>query len=381
MVLGLLVSSDGTRPAMLTPTCMIALAVACLALQGCLLFTAPVNEPPRIEIVPPKPANRGEPIPVTANVSDPDGDLPSVEWWTTDDRCPVHADAGQRPATTFRSKPGTAMFEFTPAPGAAETTCVWAMATDPQGATAVDMREVSSQNRAPVASIKVLTPTRQTSGGRYELYSFFRLSGLGSTDPDGDHPTNPRWHLEAPQSAAPTPKLVPCPGVMPSPFVQCLDVGGFKGDYKVELTVSDGIIDSAPATLTLVVDDDHPACVNKAEPPPETSPIVLDPAEAKTFSITGILDDGAPFPTPAEGAHGAPTFAWKVRRNAGAWQTIVGYDNIASLTLPAGSYATGDKVDVDVTISDGVAQHLQPECDALCPGDCPQSAGWAVEYR
>jgi hypothetical protein len=169
---------------------------------------------------------------------------------------------------------------------------------------------------------------------------------------------------------------------MPSPWVQCLDVGKFRGDYKVALTVGDGsAMRSAAALLTLVVDDDHPACVKGTEPPIATSPLVLDPIQTKAFSITEILDDGTPFPTPADGAHATPTFAWKVRRNAGAWQTIVGYDNIASLTLPGGTYATGDKVEVSVTISDGVAMHLQPACDVRCPAGCPQSAQWTVEYR
>lgn len=377
MVLALLLFSRGTRPAMLTPACTIALAVACLALQGCLLFTTPVNQPPRIEILPPTgSASRGQPIKVVAEATDPDGSPPRVEWSTSIGRC----TAGPRPATEFQSPTGMPTFTFTPA-GDSDITCVWALATDAQGATDLATREVSSQNTAPVAVIKVLAPTTQTNGGRYELYSFFRLSGLGSTDPDGDKPKDPQWRLEAPQSAKPTPELRPCPGAMPNAFLQCLDVSGFSGDYKIVLTVSDGPLRSPPATLTLVVDDDHPACVKTAEPPTATSPIVLDPAEAKTFSITEILDDGTPFPTPTDGAHGTPTFVWKVRRNAGAWQSIVGYDNIAALTLPAGSYVTGDKVDVDVTISDGVPTHLQPACDARCPAGCPQSAGWAVEYR
>ena len=54
----------------------------------------------------------------------------------------------------------------------------------------------------------------------------------------------------------------------------------------------------------------------------------------------------------------------------------------ASLTLPARTYYTpGDVVDVDVTISDGVAMHLQPACDPRCPAGCPQSARWTMEYR
>jgi hypothetical protein len=389
MVLALLVSGDGSRrgstsarPSMTTPTLMLTLAMACLALQGCILFTQSVNEAPDITINAPNGSvNRGEPIPITANVSDPDGDVPRVEWWTTKDGCPTNPDARQRPASTVLSQPGMAMFTFTPSPGDPETMCVWALATDSQGATALDTQEVSSQNRPPVAAIQVLAPTTQTGSGRYQLYSYFRLSGLGSSDPDGDDRVDPQWTLTVPQGAVPTPRLVPCPGAMPSPWVQCLDVGASKGVYRVELTVGDGLTRSTPSTLTLDVDDDHPACVKTAEPPTATSPLVLDPTGAKTFSIKEILDDGSPLPTPADGAHAAPSFAWKVRRNAGAWQAIVGYEGIAALTLPAGTYATGDKVDVSVTISDGVAMHVQPACDARCPAGCPQSAQWTVEYR
>ena len=233
-----------------------------------------------------------------------------------------------------------------------------------------------------MAAITVLEPTTKTSGGLYELYSTFHLSAALSHDPDGDSIQMPEFELVGfPPAAMPTPKLVPCPSAMPSDLVTCLDVGGFAGTYTVSLTVSDESGMRNATTMLLTVDYDHPACIKTAEPATSTSPLILDPGEAKTFTITEILDDGAPLPTPPDGAPSRPTFAWKVRRNAGAWQTIVGYDNVNALTLPASTYATGDVVDVNVTISDGVAMHLQPACDPRCPAGCPQSAQWTVDYR
>jgi hypothetical protein len=381
MVLALLVRIPGKRPVMPFLTAMLALVLACVALQGCILFTSSVNEPPKIKVLPPsKPAVRGQKVTITADASDPDGDLPRVEWSTSPGKC---SDTRTRPPTTFISPSGTATFDVPFDADAPESLCVWAMAIDAQGATAIDTLEVSSQNRPPVAVIKVLAPTDKTTNGHYPLYSYIRLSAKDSTDPDGDTVADPMWDLPAfPANAVPQPKLVPCPGLAPTELVKCLDVGGFAGDYTIELTVSDASGTRSPvASLTLTVDADHPACIATAVPETAVSPIVLGPLEGKTFSIQKILDDGAPFPTPADGAHATPTFAWKVRRNAGAWTSIAGYEQIASLTLPGGSYATGDAIDVSVTISDGLATHDETACDPHCPAGCPQSAQWTVEYR
>jgi hypothetical protein len=287
-----------------------------------------------------------------------------------------------RPETIFISPQNTATFEYTFVADGPTTVCVWAMAVDAKGATKVDAKSITSDDQAPVAKIQVLKPTAQAGSAHYPLYSYFQLSATPSADPDGDSLVAASWDVVGfPQLAMPIPELVPCPGPTPSDFVRCLDVGGYDGDYTVQLTVSDGAKTSAPAMLTLHVDPDRPACIAKTDPALEASPIIQDPGESRTFEVKSILDDGAPLPTPAAGAHAKPTFAWKVRRNAGAWQAIVGYDNISELTLPKGSYTTGDKVDVAVTISDGIATHLQTACDPGCPAGCPQAAEWAVEYR
>jgi len=362
----------------------LTVLLVCLAAQGCILFTSSVNSPPSVKILPPTdPIFRGQTLVLSAEVSDPDGGRVNLEWTTSMGACPDPLDVGQRPTTTpVGGSDADPTFSFALRPGAPTTVCVWVLATDAQGATAVAALSVSSQNRAPVAAIDVLAPTTKTSGGLFELYSIFHLSAAKSHDPDGDVVSDPQFALGLfPPAAMPTPKLVPCPAAVPSDFLACLDVGGFAGTYTISLTVSDGFMRSAAATTTLTVDEDHPACVSGTDPRLDASPVVLDPSEAKTFTVEQILDDGAPLPTPADGAHAAPTFAWKVRRNAGTWQPIAGYDHVNAFTVTENTYATGDVVDVSVTISDGVAMHLQPACDPRCPAGCPQSAQWTVEYR
>lgn len=362
---------------------LIPLSVlVCLPLQGCLLFTTPVNERPTVHITPPTMhGKRGMKFPVYATVSDAEGGTLLVEWSTAPGKCPESPDPALRPPTSATTSTGAAaMFEYLFSAKDTEVVCVWAKVSDAQGAWSVDATPITSDNTAPIAMIAVLAPTTQTAGGLYPLYSYFHLSASRSTDPDGDPIVEPKWRVTRMPQAA-TPKLVPCSATNPSEMVKCLNVGAYPGQYDIELTVSDGTDRSAPATITLNVDQDHPPCVKNAVPDPKTSPLVLDPAEGRTFELREILDDGAPLPTPADGAPATPTFAWKVRRNAGAWQTIVGYDNLASLTLPANTYGTGDVVDVSVTISDGLMTHLQPACDSRCAADCPLGVQWTVEYR
>jgi hypothetical protein len=390
MVLGLQILGPGKRrarpdvmrPSMLIPT-LIILLLACLALQGCLLFTESVNAPPVIHeiLVADGPIFRSQAIKLTVRVSDPDGGDVTLGWSTSEGACPEPLDPAQRPAAVV-TQSSDLPFSFEFLPGAATKVCVFVLARDPQGATAVAARTLSSENRPPVAVIKVLEPSTRTSGGLYELHSIFHLSAAASQDPDGDPIQQPKFNLVGfPPAAMPTPALVPCPSHTPTDLVTCLDVGRFAGTYAVTLDVSDGLDRSATITTMLAVDEDHPACVSSTDPGTDASPIVLDPREAKTFTIKEILDDGAPLPTPVDGAHDRPTFEWTLRRNGGAPQPIAGYANVNALTLPGSTYLTGDVVDVSVTISDGVAMHLQPACDPRCPAGCPQSAQWTVSYR
>lgn len=301
-----------------------------------------------------------------------------------DGDCPMQPDVSQRPPTEHVSPPNDPTFPVTLPSGDQMTVCVWVLATDDQGATDFAAVPVSPVDRPPEAVITVLEPTATATNGFYELYSTFHLSGASSSDPDGDTIMAPMWQLlEMPETANPVPVLAPCPSATPTDladFVQCLDVGGFAGKYTIGLTVSDGLRPGS-TTKTLFVDNDHPACVSKTDPAVAASPIIVGPDEARTLVIKEILDDGSPLPTPVDGTHTPPRFEWKLSRNGGAASTIAGYENQSALTLPAGTYATGDEVVVTATISDGVTMHLEPACNPGCPAGCPQSASWTVDYR
>jgi hypothetical protein len=361
----------------------LILVLACLAVQGCILFTDPVNAPPTVRILDPMgPVSKGTTTHFTAKVTDPDDGTFTLEWATQEGTCPTSFD-GTAPAPIAKmGAAGDPSFDFTFPTGDVSSVCIWVKATDPHGATGVDARPFSASNRPPVAVIDVLEPTTQTSGGLFPLYSVFHLSAARSSDPDGDPIVMPEFRLDRfPQAAMPTPQLEPCPGKQPTDLVTCLDVGGFAGTYVVTVSVSDGLVRSDLATATLVVDQDHPPCINATDPSTTASPLVLAPGEAKTFTVTEILDDGAPLPPPSDVVHGMPTFAWTLARNGAAPVTIPGYENVPSFTLSADAYGTNDTVTVGVKISDGVAMHLQPACDPRCPAGCPQTAEWKVMYR
>jgi hypothetical protein len=144
----------------------------------------------------------------------------------------------------------------------------------------------------------------------------------------------------------------------------------------VSLQVSDGTDDSS-ANVTLTVDPDHPPCISQTVPATDASPIVLDPMQEKTLAVSSVIDDGSPYPQPA---HVPPTFTWSLRVDGGAWQEVAGFGE-PSLTLPADSYVSGDHVDVQAAVSDGVTDHPLATCDPRCQLGCVDTVVWSLEYR
>lgn len=366
------------RPGMLLPA--LILVLVCLAAQGCLLFTAPVNSPPTVTVMvlaPTNPSDPGAGVTLMAKASDPDGGPIRLLWSTTPGDCSQPPDPA---AMKTESPAGNPTFDFRFAPGGPDTVCVRVTAIDPQGASGSDALPLSKSNRPPQAVITVLEPSTTASNGEFPLFSTFHLSAAASSDPDEDTVVDPQWAVTSMPNGA-TPTFARCPSPTPTDFLQCLDVRGAAGLYTVSLSVGDGHMGSGSASKMLMVAYDHPPCVSTTEPRLDASPIIDDPMQDQTLQITGILDDGSPLPAPVEGTHTLPTFTWQVRRNGGAAQTIVGYENVNALKLPGSTYASGDVVEVTATISDGVAMHLEPACDPACPAGCPQQARWTVEYR
>lgn len=348
-----------------------------LAAPACL-FTDAINTSPRVDelaLSPPMPS-RGQMVTVSASASDPDGDRLRYEWSSADGACPVPLDPSLRPATEQM----TETYTFTLDAQSNDGRCVWLLLSDVHGAYAVPRAiDVVPHNHAPVAVIDVQQPTRNTMG-RYDLFSTFRLSGAASHDDDKDKLTL-RWTLQAPDAAVDA-RLSPCAPTPPTDLVQCFSAGQQPGNYQVQLIVNDGVTDSAPAQVTLTVDPDSPPCIALTAPPVGASPLILDPAQAADFSVLNVQDDGDPFPAASEPTRGSATFSWKVRQNSGAWQTIAGFDNLATLSIAAGTYISGDQIDVRVEVFDRDVDHKLAACGdtPLCPLTCPQRITWTGEY-
>jgi hypothetical protein len=360
------------RVALLLAAGLCALSVAT---AGCL-YTGRINSKPSVMIfVPQGPLQRGQSVTIGAIGSDDDGDVLSYAWYVVPGDCTTPLDARALPVS--RTYPP---FVYQLPRDEQSTACVWVTVTDPDGASAIAGGVISAGNRPPVATIDVQQPA--TNGfGTYDLYSVFRLGGGHSSDPDGDAIVSRTWTLVS-APPVPTLALVPCSPTPPDDQVVCLDASSFPGLYVVELTVNDGFADSAPAEVMLTVAPDHPLCVALTDPMMGTTPIVWDPSEDKDFTVDNVIDDGAPFPPSMEGGeHYAPTFAWSLRRNGGAWQDLVGFDALNKVTLPGGSFLSGDDVDVRVVVSDGVANHPVALCDPSCPAGCIDTVTWTVEYR
>jgi hypothetical protein len=353
----------------------VGLALA-VALQGCLLYTGPINEPPTVQIkAPGGTLVRGQTVTIDATARDPDGDPVTFSWLVDQGRCGPAPDPAAPTARSGYPPP----FSFQLPAASDRFVCVWVTVTDSHGAaSAPASAELTVTDQPPIAVIDVQQPALN-GFGRYDLYSSFRLSAAGSIDPSGDAIVAHHWSLASSPPAFPNPAtaLSACSPTAPQDLVECLNVGAFPGDYVITLAVDDSTTSGAPVQKTLTVDPDHPPCIARTVPAPDASPIVLGPDETETLSVTSIIDDGSPFPGPA---HLAPAFTWSLRVDGGTWQDIVGYGE-ASLTLAAGSYLSGQQVDVRVDVSDGVADHPVATCDPQCSLGCITSLTWTVDYR
>jgi hypothetical protein len=348
----------------------------CIATLGCL-YTGRINGRPSVSI--PTPGGhvaRGQTVAVSAYGSDPDGDLLTYGWWVVSGDCGAPPTDGTSP-TAITAPP----YMFTLPRDAQSTTCVWVRVTDTSGAVS-DFQSTSftADNRPPVAVIDVQVPSATNKAGTYYLYTVFRLGAGHSTDPDGDPIVSRTWTLVSSPPQIPPGAFVACAQTSPEDLVQCLDTGNLSGVYVVSLVVNDGLADSAPVQVTLTVDPDHLPCVSQTDPSPAASPIVWDPSQPREFKVLTVLDDGAPYPpVQGPGERYAPTFAWSLRRNGGAWQDLAGFQSLNDVTLPADSFVSGDNVDVRVVVSDGQS-HTDVKCDDACPAGCPGMVTWTVEY-
>jgi hypothetical protein len=200
-------------------------AFACLG-AGC--FTDPVNMSPTVRINPPAPFFRGQPVPYTATVTDPDGDQPGLQWVLVPARCQAGADAPVRgwvPATEFD----------VPSTETTSTFCVFAKATDRYGASSFDAIQGDPLDHAPSAMLDLLMPADAPS---FKPGTMFVLSAEKSTDPDPGDVDSLTFDWTLKSTPSQTSQLLACPDSPSNMARRCLTADA-AGDYQVEVVVTD----------------------------------------------------------------------------------------------------------------------------------------------
>ena len=350
----------------------MAVLFAMGGLTNCYLD--PINTPPQVMIVVPVLIKRSQENTFTATVIDP-GDRVSYDWTSGPGPCPL-----DDPLAVHDYNPSYRVRLLGDANGVA---CVTVKATDPHGATGTDAKTLIIENHTPVARIVVQQPGRNALG-EYPLYSTLRLSAATSADPDGD-PLSRTWALTSAPDAS-TATLYPCSPDPTADLARCLGPILLPGLYQVDLVVSDGIADSPPERVALIVSPDAPPCIAQTDPEDPGARLVWDPAVGKSFTVVRVDDDGDPYPPPPpeeSPPRGAATFAWSVRRNDDSWQTIAGFEALNQVTIPGGSFISGDHVAVRVEVKDRLRAHDLTTCgdQDLCPVECPRRTTWTIDYQ
>jgi len=341
-------------------------------MTGCI-FTDPINAPPTVEeIVPPPSISRGDTAEFTARTKDDQQEPPVLTWAHQKGACP--GDQNAAPAQRSRID----RYKVLPSDTGGRF-CVWAFATDSHGAVGAKTYEANPANHVPVAQIDVVSPEPVPM---FRLFSDFHLSGARSSDRDQD-PLVYQWKpIKAP--AGTNLVLAPCAGAMAAdPQEQCFSADVF-GEYKIGLTVSDGI-DSAETVQTLMVLDDQAPCLSQTAPTMSATKVVHPPTMPDHFEVSRVDDDGEPLPAGPRG--GRTHFSWAWARGDGAMNYLLDRD-IPWYDIPEGTFPVGETVRVRVEISDRNAAAIRKILDSCADQDvcaarpgCFQRFTWKIEYR
>jgi hypothetical protein len=363
----------------------LSAAGALALLSGCL-FTDPVNMRPTIQSIDVQggAVKRGQPAKFSAVANDPEGDALTYSWAVVAGECPTDLSPASWPP---HPAPGTSMLEVQAEQTAAKF-CVWAFVRDHYGAEAAAHYEASPINSPPTAVLAVEQPEPAKT---YPAFTTFRLSAVGSSDPEND-PLTPTWSLVAPTGSKAS--LERC--VATEERIRCL-YADVDGEYDVTVVVSDQAGGATAPESTkkqiLYVDPDAPPCLRLASPAFSQEPLVhvLDisngsQAQVDAFEILKVDDDGDPFPAKSDKPN-LLRFAWFVGVNEGPLAPV-NNNGERRYAIPEGTYRLGDTVRVRVQISDRLTERASREflsCGdaAFCPlaDECFQRATWTVSYR
>jgi hypothetical protein len=239
---------------------------------------------------------------------------------------------------------------------------------------------VVQPGNVPIARLELKSPTKAQS---YPLGTTFHISGAKSSDGDPMDKLTATWDKDGFLAEAPTSiaTLEPCEGDT-SELERCFRADA-PGTYRVSLTVNDGLNNSVPEVMELVVRGDDPPCLRVTSPEwsTETVPAEIDPMKpTQLFSVLRVDDDLDPFPRPAGASLADQTlFQWSVDDGSGfkhAWDS-------ATFRLATDGYEYGDEVSVRLEIFDRVTVVNRPPCNtAICQTSptCVQRVTWKVKF-
>jgi hypothetical protein len=336
--------------------------------------------PSILDIVGPTQVFRNQAVAYTATASDPDGDRIVLSWTRTTTPCPTDPSLPANWPTESRVTTDS----YATTAGALTPFCVWVFATDPHGAIAARALQVTPVNRAPMATIDVVSPV---GAGPFSLYARLEFSGAGSRDDDSD-PLTFTWG-DVTASDGSHLALQTCADNAGAAF-RCF-APGVAGTYTARLTVDDGLGGATVATKTFTVAEDQLPCLGVTNPPLDTLQVVRtagvpDEADiasnANLFSVQSVIDDGDPFPGTSTGI---TQFSWFLGRDTDP--VVYLGRNFPSYTLDTGAFTISDQARVRVEISDrnqaAVARVLLDCGDAPVCGvspTCLQRMTWTVDF-
>jgi hypothetical protein len=360
------------------------LSLAC----GCF-YTAPIDQRPSATITgePSTPLHRGDPLTLTADIDDPEGNAVTVVWSAygcslTD--CDDMTRLTSASLTWQFDVPRTRFDNVTPV----QALYITLDAMDSYGAHARPMPTLSIAipDLPPEVTMSATSTYSYVIGTPVDFYAKYG-------DPDDEASgVKLTWNVFTP-SSQPTYTLTPLTVQQdPSDTTHLLAgqtlVPQGTGTWTVEVVATDplGMTGSASQQVTMQVDP--PPCLEQWTPiaPPPGDELPLD--QATLFEALVVQDDLDPFPpVPGDPILGTTTFVWSLLApGSAAFQTLAATSN--SVALDPADYAPGNVLQLRVEVYDRNTVNMALPCDASDPtcsitGDpsCIQRQTWDVEVQ
>jgi hypothetical protein len=336
---------------------------------NCLLDTGPINMPPTVQVDNlAESLYRGKDVTFTATIHDPDQSTDSLDvtWYVgTDTNCDTAAISA---LGSCKSQPSNDQCLYTPQVLA--SVCVVVQVKDQYGASAEARRAFNVQDQPPTAVIERKSPA--STDATLPLSSNLVFSASSSTDPDpGDKESlTYAWTVTQPDGTKLSENTVLCSFIAASP-----------GTYHVQLIVTDSsMVDSAPAAVDVVIDQDQPPCiVGFAPQDPNT---ILFPEQSNSFVVTSVADDVDPYPGSTSG-----TFTWSWRRGtSGDFTRVSNPQPPNRLDFGPDLFVTGDVIQVRVKYQDRISRNFSTcdqnadRCELKAGSGCAQWVTWTGSF-